>query len=214
MNIVEIENSQIGILLIDAQPIFWDYAFPDTAPQKEAVMVRMEHLLMLSGWMDLPVIATFEHPVSENGELPDRLEAVFPAKGQRYTKKTFNCTSEPEIKAAIKGLAVKQIAVSGAETDVCIMQSVLGLLQMDYHVFLLEDCLFTTEHHPAPVLRRMYQAGAIPCTLKSLSYELVKSVTKTPWYPPVWDDENRTNTRPFPEKFVAPEEWPSWEPKL
>ena len=214
MEIAGIESSNIGVLLIDAQPAFWDYAFPDNDDKKEPVMVRLEHLLMLADWMELPLIATFEDPVSENGELPDRLEAVFPAEGQRFTKKTFNCTLEWTISQAIKRLPVQQFAVAGAETDVCIMQSVLGLLRMGYQVFLLEDCLFTTEPHPGPALRRMYQAGAIPSTLKSLAYELVISTDRIPWYPEGWIERDRTYAKPFPKEFLVPEKWPSWEPKF
>lgn len=214
MEIAGAESSQIGVLLIDAQPAFWDYAFPDNDDKKEPVMVRLEHLLMLADWMELPLIATFEDPISENGELPARLEAVFPAEGQRFTKKTFNCTLEWTISQAIKRLPVQQFAVAGAETDVCIMQSVLGLLRMGYQVFLLEDCLFTTEPHPGPALRRMYQAGAIPSTLKSLAYELAISTERIPWYPEGWIERDRTYAKPFPENFTTPEKWPPWEPKL
>ena len=214
MEIAGIESSNLGVLLIDAQPAFWDYAFPDNDDKKEPVMVRLEHLLMLADWMELPLIATFEDPVSENGELPDRLEAVFPAEGQRFTKKTFNCTLEWTISQAIKRLSVQQFAVAGAETDVCIMQSVLGLLRMGYQVFLLEDCLFTTEPHPGPALRRMYQAGALPSTLKSLAYELVISTDRIPWYPEGWIERDRTYAKPFPKEFLVPEKWPSWEPKF
>jgi len=214
MSIARIESSQIGILLIDVQPVFWDYAFPDNDDRKEPIMARLEHLLMLSDWMGLPLIATFEKPVSENGELPDRLEAVFPSNAQRYTKNYFGCMTEPDIEGAIKQLPVKQIAVAGAETDVCVMQSVLGLLQAGYQVFLLEDCLFTSESQPAPSLRRMYQAGAIPSTLKSMAYELVKCVDNVPWYPEAWIKKEHPDTKPFSEKFIPPEEWPAWEPKI
>ena len=209
-----IESSKVGVLLIDAQPAFWNYAFPDDDDHKEPIMVRLEHLLMLADWMELPLIATFEDPVSEHGELPDRLEAVFPARGQRFTKKTFNCTLEWTITQAIKRLPVSQFVVAGAETDVCIMQSVLGLLHMGYQVFLLEDCLFSTEAHPSPALRRMYQAGAVPCTCKSLAYELIISTERVPWYPEGWIDRERAYAKPFPEKFIPPENWPAWEPKL
>ena len=44
MNTVVIEASQLGVLLIDAQPLFWGYAFPDGGDRKEAIMVRLEHL--------------------------------------------------------------------------------------------------------------------------------------------------------------------------
>jgi nicotinamidase-related amidase len=214
MDIPRIDRSNIGILLIDVQPAFLKSAFPKGGKQEESLMVRFEHLLMLVDWMDTPLIATFEKPVSENGELPNRLEAVFPVKGQRYVKNYFGCTSEGEIRAAIEGMGVGQIAVAGAETDVCILQSVLGTLQMGYQVFLLEDCLFTSEQQPGPALRRMYQAGAIPITLKSMAYELVRCVDEIPWYHEVWTMRDHPDTKPFPEKFIPPEEWPTWEPKI
>ena len=164
--------------------------------------------------MDLPLVATFEKPIAENGELPERLEAVFPAKGQRFVKNFFGCMTEPDIAGAIKELPIKQIAVAGAETDVCILQSVLGLLQMGYQVFLLEDCLFTSEPRPAPALRRMYQAGAIPCTLKSMAYELVRCVDDIPWYPEAWEMKDHTGAKPFLDNFIPPEKWPVWKSKL
>ena len=213
MHISRIEREQIGVLLIDVQPVFWDYAFPDDDDRKEPVMVRLEHLLMLAGWLELPLITTFEIPVSENGELPERLEAVFPSNGQRFTKNYFDCTSEKDIREAIEGLPVRQFVVAGAETDVCIMQSVLGLLQMGYQVFLLEDCLFTSESQPGPALRRMVQAGAQPCTLKTMAYELVKCVDNVPWYPEGWLERDQPDIKLFPKKFIPPEEWPPWEPK-
>ncbi len=208
-----VESSLLGILLIDAQPGFWEYAFPGDETGREPVMVRIEHLLMLADWLELPVAATFEDPVAKHGELPERLEAVFPASGQRFTKKTYNLTLEWTISQALKRLPVTQFAVAGAETDVCVMQSVLGLLRMGYQVFLLEDCLFTTEPHPGPALRRMTAAGALPTTLKSLAYEMVVSTERTPWYPEGWIDVETTYAKPFPRQFVVPEAWPAWEPR-
>jgi nicotinamidase-related amidase len=208
-----IEASQLGILLIDAQPLFWGYAFPEGGPGKEAIMVRMEHLLMLVDWLEIPVLATFEEPVKQNGELPERLETVFPEAGQKFTKKTYNCTLEWTIKQAIKRLPVTQFAVAGAETDVCILQSVLGLLGIGYQVFLLEDCLFSSEPNTGPALRRMYQVGAIPCTVKTLVYELVVSTERTPWYPQGWIDHGSSYAKPFPPEFIVPEKWLPWEPK-
>ena len=175
-------------------------------------MVRLEHLLMLADWLDLPLIATLEKPVAKNGELPGRLEAVFPATGKRFTKRTYNLTLEPIISQALEALPVRQFAVAGAETDVCVLLSVLGLLRLGYQVFLLEDCLFSSEPHPGPALRRMVQAGAIATTLKSLAYELVVSTDCTPWYPEGWTESEWDNAKPFPEAFVPPEQWPAWTP--
>ncbi len=211
MPVIRADRSQVGVHMIDAQPFFWDITFESNDESKNAVMIRLEHLLMLADWFELPILTTFEHPVDEHGALPDKLEKVFPERGQRFTKKTYDLTSEPEIREAIEKMNVKQLAVAGAETDVCVMQSTLGLLDIGYEVFMLEDCLFTTEPHPGFALRRLYQAGAVPSTFKSLAYELTKSVEHTPWIE-TWID--RETGKPFPEAFQFPETFPPWDPKI
>jgi nicotinamidase-related amidase len=214
MNIPRADPSEILILMIDVQPSFLKYAHFDQEGDQDSLIVRLEHLLMLSDSMNMPVIATFEIPISGNGELPERLDSLFPETGQRFEKNSFGCMAEADINHAIQATRVKQIAVAGAETDVCVLQSVLGLLEANYQVFLLEDCLFTSEPHPGPALRRMYQAGAIPSTLKTLSYELVKCVNEVPWYPEAWAMKDRSESNKFPDNYQPPEAWPNWNPKL
>ena len=211
MQIPRVDRNNIGILLIDVQPFFLDLADPG-GEALEPLLMRLEHLLMLAGWIDLPLVATFEKPVAHNGELPDRLEGVFPEGGRRFVKNHFGSMSEPEIREAVTGLGVGQFVVTGAETDVCVLQTTLGLLESGYQVFLLEDCLFTTESEPGPALRRMYQAGAVPATLKSFAYELLGCVEEIPWYPEGWAMRDHHGAKPFPEGFVAPEDWPPWKP--
>jgi hypothetical protein len=205
MEIVSMDRNNVGVLLIDPQPFAWDWMHGSQEP----VLMRLEHLLMLADWMQLPTIATFEHPVDRKGLMPEKLEIVFPSHGQRFIKHTYNCCSEPEILAAIKQLPIQQIAVAGAETDVCVLQSVLGLLRLDYQVFLLEDCLFTSEAHPRPALDRMYQAGAIPSSYKTFAYELTLSVDNSPWSIG-W--KNKDQVRVLPDHFLRPEKLPQWEP--
>jgi hypothetical protein len=85
--------------------------------------------------------------------------------------------------SSLKQLPCKQIAVAGVETDVCILQSVLELLQMGNQVFTLEECLFTSEPSSASALCQMKQVVVIPCTLKPMVYELASCVDHTPWHP-------------------------------
>ncbi len=196
-----LEPSHLGILLVDVQPLFWDQMHGP----REPVMARIEHLLLLAGCFDLPLVATFEHPTERKGWLPERLEAAFPAHGQRLVKRTFDCCSENTVREALARLGREQLAVAGAETDVCILQSVLGLLRMGYQVFLLEDCLFTSEPHPGPAIDRLVQAGAIPCTYKSLYYELTQTVERSAW-PAGWQARLEAAGRLGP-----PEALPPWE---
>jgi nicotinamidase-related amidase len=168
-----VDPAAIGILLIDVQPFFLEGWM---AGAFEPLMARVEHLLGLASAYQLPTIATFEQPVERKGWVPDRLTPWFPEHAQKLTKQTFDCTGEPEIREAIASLGVTQFAVAGGETDVCVLQSVLGVLGLGFEVFLLEDALFSEEPNTGPALRRMEQAGAVPSTVKTLEYELRRSV--------------------------------------
>jgi nicotinamidase-related amidase len=196
-----VDPRDAALVLIDVQPFFVELAaVPD------AIVTRIEHLLLLAQSFEMPVVATFEHPVERNGWLPERLERVFPAPAAgvpgapaaRFVKRHFNLYAEPEIRAAVTALGRGQMIVAGAETDVCVLQSVLGLLGAGLAVFLVEDCLFTHETNTGPALRRMQQAGAVPTTYKTLYYELTRSVD-SPRLHHAWNER-----LPGPRPFVGP----------
>ena len=172
-----VNKDELAIVVIDVQPYFLE-GWMDG--ESEPLLRRLEFLFALATVYDLPFLATFEQPVEKKGWLPERLEPYFPAHGQRHTKQTFNCCGEPSILAAIEAIERPQIAVAGGESDVCVLQSVLGLLEAGKQVFLLEDALFSSEPRVDPALRRMERAGAIPSTVKTLNYELRRSVAVPP----------------------------------
>jgi len=191
-----------AVVVIDAQPAFLDIMAGPRFP----VVLRLEKLLLMAAHLELPTLATFERP-ERNGWLPENCEVVWPARGVRHEKHTYDCCGQQGIAAAIEELGRRQLLMAGAETDVCVLQSVLSLLDHGYEVFLLEDCLFSSEPHVAPALRRMYSSGAVPCTLKTAFYELMRSVG-------IVDDP--ASGGPGWERLVPafgePELWPEWRP--
>ena len=196
--------NQLAVLLIDAQPGFLlDFG---GVQLPAAVEYRWEKLLLICRHLELPTLATFEEPDS-NGWLSERCERVWPDQGKRFVKETFDCCAQPDIRSALAATGRKQLLVAGTETDVCILQSVLSLLEQAFEVFLLEDCVASTEPHTRPALERMYRAGAVPCTLKSVYYELMQ--TAAPAYRP---NDASGRWRALIEAFGKPEELPPWDP--
>lgn len=195
-NSLMIDRDNVAIILIDVQPFFVDIM----SGSREPVMERLEQLLLLAEWTKIPLIATFEHPTEQNGWLPERLEKVFPKHGERFVKRKFCLCREPEIRSKLEELNIKQVVLAGCETDVCVLQSALGLLEMGYQVFLLEDSVFTNESHPEPALKRMYQAGVIPSTYKTFFYELGQGVDREA-FPAAWKERwpsfMKTYTNPY-----------------
>jgi nicotinamidase-related amidase len=201
-----VDPNQAILLLIDVQPLFLEVMAGD----REPVLVRLEHLLKLAEWFGVPVLATFEHPTEVKGWLPERLAGVFPPDGRRPVKQSFDLTAEPVIREELLAQPRRQALVAGAETDVCVLQSVLGLLRLGFRVFLLEDCLFTSEPHPDPALRRMERAGAVPMTYKTLHYELQRGVSGK-GLTDAWNDAESAAGRPA-NRYRSPEDLPVWTP--
>jgi hypothetical protein len=193
----------LAIMVIDVQPFFLEGWM---AGESEPLLARLEFLFALATVYDVPFLATFEQPIATKGRLPERLEPFFPAHGERHTKETFNCCGEPSIVEAIGRWGREQIAVAGGETDVCVLQSTLGLIEAEKQVFLLEDALFSSEPHTGPALRHMEAAGAIPSTVKTLNYELRRSVA-APQAERVFPERAPELTLPEPEHL------PIWTPR-
>jgi nicotinamidase-related amidase len=177
MPVARLTSDHLTVLLVDVQPYFLRHMHGDAEP----LLARLEQLLIVAEWFDLPVTATLEEPVNEKGGLPERLERVFPPSGQTFAKQSFDLCTEPSVEAEPIRSGRTQFALAGGETDVCVLQSALSLLSRNCQVFLLEDCLFSSEPHSAPALQRIYQAGAVPCTYKTLYYELLGTVSPDRW---------------------------------
>jgi nicotinamidase-related amidase len=167
----------IALLLVDVQPEFLGSMAGAPGP----LLARLEALLRLADMVAMPVIATRERPVDRKGDLPERLRGALPAGAQVLDKSLFDATEEAPVRAALEATGCRTVAVAGAETDVCVLQTVLGLLRRGNEVELLEDCLFSSEPHPEPAIARMRLAGALPSTYKSFAYSITRTVDRTAW---------------------------------
>lgn len=191
-----------AVVVIDAQPAFLDIMAGPRFP----LLFRLERLFLMAGHLKLPILATFEDPQG-NGWLPEQCEAVWPPHGVRHEKHFYDCCGHEEILTAISGLDRHQLLIAGAETDVCLLCSTLSLLDHGFQVFLLEDLVFSSEPRVGPALRRMEAAGAVGCTLKTASNELMRSVR-------VFDDPLSAGSgwADLLPRFGEPERWPEWRP--
>ncbi len=93
-----------------------------------------------------------------------------------FEKDFFDLTREKKIADHIARLKKKQVIVAGCETDVCVLQSCLGLLDLGYEVYVVEDLLFSSSRNVDAAIARMKAEGAVFLTYKSLYYELMEAV--------------------------------------
>ena len=98
------------------------------------------------------------------------------ASAKILEKDFFDLTREDQIRHHLAGLKRKQVIVVGCETDVCVLQSCLGLIDLGYEVFVVEDLLFSSAWNVGAAVARMQAEGAVFLTYKSLYYELIAAV--------------------------------------
>jgi nicotinamidase-related amidase len=101
---------------------------------------------------------------------------VFPDATTEHDKMTFGLCDDPLILGEVESTGRQTAVLVGFETDVCVMQSALGLLQQGFRVVVLSDATGSPgECHQAGI-SRIRDAGAVISTVKGTFYEWVRTL--------------------------------------
>jgi hypothetical protein len=148
-----------------------------------ALRTRIETNLLnfarLLAYFRIPLVATLERPVFRKGRVPQRLKRLGET-AQVFEKDFFDLTKEKKIADHLGRLGRRQALVAGCETDVCVLQSCLGLLELGHEVYVIEDLLFSSARNVEAAIARMRAEGAILLSYKTLFYELIAAVEGGP----------------------------------
>ena len=91
-------------------------------------------------------------------------------------KTSFSCCGETSFWPALEKLGRKQVIVTGMETHVCVLQTVLDLIQAGYQVHVpIKATCSRDDANRDNALRRMEQAGAIITNVESILFELLRA---------------------------------------
>lgn len=90
-------------------------------------------------------------------------------------KVAFSCCDNNDFISSLKILNRKNIIISGIESHVCVLQTVMDLLQQGYQPVVVEDCVSSRKENDKLIsIRRMQQAGAIITSYESILFELAR----------------------------------------
>jgi len=159
--------------IIDVQGFFLSQA-RTRSPSK--IRTNIRNFARLLGYFRIPIAATLERPVHLKGLLPNEIKKQLGERTEIFEKDFFDLTQEKKIRNYLERLKRRQVIVAGCETDVCVLQSCLGLLGLGYEVYVVEDLLFSSSRNVDAAIARMNAQGAVFLTYKSLYYELIAAV--------------------------------------
>lgn len=148
---------------------------------KEGLEQRAVTFLKGCGILGVPVVTTQQYTKGLGDTIPSIKEAITDFKS--FDKMTFSCYQTDEIVEEIQKLSAKQIwekqvVVIGVETHICVLQTVMDLIEQDYNVFVVADLVSSRKEIDTKWgLERMKRAGAVITTMESVLFEILGDAT-------------------------------------
>jgi nicotinamidase-related amidase len=172
-------------VIVDVQEFF----LAQLPKQRRArIETNTRNLVELLGYFRVPLVVTIERPVDRKGPVPHKITKRLGDAAATFEKDFFDLTREKTIRDHLRRLKKKQAIVAGCETDVCVLQSCLGLRGLGFDVFVVEELLFSASGNVEAAFARMKAEGVVFLTYKTLFYELLEAV-----------EANERAFGPFPE---------------
>ena len=159
-----LDRDDCVLVVVDAQPGF----LPDEA---KPALERMAWLVAVAALLGIPVVATEEEPERHGAT---RIE--LPPAARVFRKPTFGLAGSPEILEAVRGSGRSTAVLVGAETDVCVAQSAIGLHDAGFACAVVEDATFSPGEMHERGLARLAAAGIARNHAKGVTYEWLRTV--------------------------------------
>ena len=140
--------------------------------QAGEVLRNASFLVNAAKALGVPVIATEQYPKG----LGPTVEPIRGSLTTVWEKKTFSAVAEGGAIDFLKSDARIKVVVVGIEAHICVMQTVLDLLNQGFHVFVCVDAVSSRYAIDVKIaLKRMQQAGAILVTAETCVYEWLET---------------------------------------
>ena len=123
--------------------------------------------------LDVPVIITQQYTKGLGETVLDIRSAA--GDCPVFDKITFSCFMDEAIKNAIYSSGRKTVLVCGIEAHVCVLQTVIDLIEEGYQVVLVSDCIDSRKpSDKEAALVRARQEGAIITSYEAILFELTQ----------------------------------------
>jgi len=168
--LTDVEDSVL--VVVDVQRAFLD----KLAPEEQAPLVnRISWIVRIAATLGVPIVVTAEDIV-ELGTTVSEVADGFPDGTEQHNKMIFGLAGDPVIVSAFEQHERQTAVIVGLETDVCVMQSALGLQQRGFRVVVLSDATASPGPCHAAGIARLRDAGVVISTVKGTFYEWVRSL--------------------------------------
>lgn len=165
---MRILREQTSGLIIDIQEKLTPHIY-----KHELVATRTAILIQGLKILDIPIVLTQQYTKGLGETIPSITEAI--GNYSPVEKISFSCCDEPAFMKRLSQLGGKNIIIAGIEAHVCVLQTVLDLLDNAYVPVVVENCISSRKNRDKRIaVERMRREGAIITTYESILFELTR----------------------------------------
>jgi len=130
-------------------------------------------LLESAAELNLPVLVTEQYVKGLGETLPELKEKAVSAA--YFEKMSFSCCGSAEFVARLKETGRTQVIITGMETHVCVLQTVIELRDAGFEVHVVKDALMSrSKQNWETAMEAMALTGAVPTCTESVLFQLLK----------------------------------------
>jgi nicotinamidase-related amidase len=161
----QMSAADTGLLVIDVQE-----KLMVKIPGAATLVRDVAFLIDAARLLDMPVQATEQYPKGLGPTVAELARRV----PERPDKTAFSCCAVPSVVDTFRRAARPKVVLAGIEAHVCVLNTALDLLALDFQVYLAADAI--ASRYPIDrefALRRLERAGAILTTVETCVFEWV-----------------------------------------
>ncbi|MBI2485794.1 MAG: hydrolase [Deltaproteobacteria bacterium] len=166
-----IQKDKTSLVVIDMQERLMN-ALPEEP--KQSVTKNAGTLIESAKILGIPITVTEQYPKGLGLTIPEIKEAV----GNDFSpieKVVFSCARSPEFKSTLKETGRKEVLICGIETHVCVLQTVIDLINDGYTVYIPADAVASRKELDwERGIKLIEKTGAIVGTTETFLFQLLE----------------------------------------
>lgn len=165
---MRIKKEESAVMIIDMQ----EKLFPHMTG-KDALLINIQRLIRGIQILDVPLVLTEQYSKGLGKTIlpvKDLINDIEPVE-----KISFSCCEESLVMNQLNHLNRKFIIIGGIESHVCVLQTVIDLIENGYIPVVIADCIASRKEEDKNIaLERIKSEGAIITSTESLLLELCR----------------------------------------
>ncbi len=125
--------------------------------------------------LNIPIVVSEQYPKGLGSTVTKVKEVLEESKEANvFEKRAFSALDVKEIKDKLSKYDKDYVVICGVESHICVLQTIMALLEEGFISVLVEDCVFSRkENDKIQAVKRAAMEGAIITTYEAILFELL-----------------------------------------